>query len=108
MAGVTRFADSFAYKRNLQSATLRPEPPFFLGEARYAYGALSGDLRARFPGIGWTALSPGEATLFRSDPDPLPCEKVFGFLGRSAVASGGERVPVAPLRSRLAPPRPSR
>jgi hypothetical protein len=108
IAGVTRFASSFAYRRNLKSATLRPEPPFFIGEARYADGVLSGDLRARFPGVGWTALSPGEATLFRTDPDPLPCEKVFGFLGRSAVSSAAGRVPITPLRSRLAPPHSGR
>jgi hypothetical protein len=105
VAGAIRLADSFTYRRDLQSAKLRPEPPFFLGEARYADGALSGDLRARFPGVGWTALSPGVATLFRSDPDPLPCEKVFDFMGRSAVSSDAARVPIERLRSRLAPPR---
>ena len=107
IASAIRFADSFAYKRSLQSATLRPEPPYFRGEARYSDGALSGDLRARFPGVGWTALSPGAATLYRSDPDPLPCMKVFGSLNRSVVSGSVGRSPATPLRSRLAPPTPS-
>jgi len=108
IASAIRFADSFAYERSLQSATLRPEPPYFRGEARYSDGALSGDLEARFPGVGWTALSPGPATLYRSDPDPLPCMRVFGSLNRSVVSGSVGRSPATRLRSRLAPPSPSR
>jgi len=108
IASAIRFADSFAYERSLQSATLRPEPPYFRGEARYSDGALSGDLEARFPGVGWTGLSPGPATLYRSDPGPLPCMRVFGSLNRSVVSGSVGRSPATRLRSRLAPPSPSR
>ncbi len=72
IASAIRPAEQFHYRRNLQSATLAPARPFFAGTARYEDGALSGDLRARLPGLGATAMVPGEALLGRSDSEELP------------------------------------
>jgi hypothetical protein len=113
-ASAPRLADDFTFRRDLRSAKLRPERPIFNGSASYRNQLLSGDLTARFQGIGAVPLAPGDASLISGEPTEFPdCPGFPGALGRwgrIAAAGGGAGPavrawpsPLRPAPSRIAP-----
>jgi len=70
--------DWFRTGPKLRRATVQPTFPAFSGSARYARGALTGDLRVSLPGLADLPLTPGDAVLGREDDVPIPDCYPFG------------------------------
>ncbi|HET6831570.1 MAG TPA: hypothetical protein VFH44_09505 [Solirubrobacterales bacterium] len=70
--------DWFRTGPNLRRATIQPTLPAFTGTARYARGALTGDLRVSLPGLDDLPLTPGDAELGLEDDVPIPDCYPFG------------------------------
>lgn len=70
--------DWFRTGPKLRRATIEPTFPAFSGSARYARGALTGDLRVSLPGLADVPLTLGDAVLGREDDVPIPDCYPFG------------------------------
>jgi hypothetical protein len=60
------------FSPQLKRARVIPPGPYFDGSARFASGALRGDLTASFIGAGDVPLTPGDARLKSADIDHVP------------------------------------